>query len=123
MKNVIIETNLTSYCGFYCGACPKYIKKQCFGCKGDSPQCAVGYKSCKVRPCCLENAYSSCAECKKYDSVKDCRIYNPLMIRFGQFITRTNRRKGIEMIKEIGEDEFVSFMSAKNWVTIKNKNN
>ncbi|MFC2117538.1 hypothetical protein ACFLSY_02700 [Bacteroidota bacterium] len=43
------------------------------------------------------------------------------MIRFGQFITRTNRRKGIEMIKEKGGAEFVNFMSDKNWVTIKNK--
>ena len=41
------------------------------------------------------------------------------MIRFGQFITRTNRRKGIEMIKEKGETEFVKYMIDKNWVTIK----
>jgi hypothetical protein len=41
------------------------------------------------------------------------------MIKFGQFITRTNRRKGIEMIKEKGEIEFVKFMADKNWVTFK----
>jgi hypothetical protein len=43
------------------------------------------------------------------------------MIRFGQFITGTNRRKGIEMIKEKGEQEFLEFMSKKRWVTYKNK--
>jgi hypothetical protein len=42
------------------------------------------------------------------------------MIRFGQFITRTNRRKGIEIIKEKGKDEFAKFMIDKNWVTFKN---
>ena len=41
------------------------------------------------------------------------------MIRFGQFFTRTNRRSGIEMIKEKGEAEFVKNMIDKNWVTIK----
>ena len=32
------QTNiiLVSYCGFYCGACPKYTKGQCEGCRGDT---------------------------------------------------------------------------------------
>lgn len=114
-----IDTNLISYCGFYCGACPKFTKGQCEGCKGDNSLCAVGYKACKVRPCCKENEYNTCADCNIYASVKDCRIYNPFMIKLGQFITATNRRKGIEMIKEKGELEFVKFMIDKNWVSIK----
>ncbi|MCU4175604.1 DUF3795 domain-containing protein [Carboxylicivirga sp. N1Y90] len=110
---------LISYCGFYCGACPKYVKGDCQACKGESPKCAVGYKACKVRPCCIEKGISSCADCDEYSSVKDCKIYNPFMIRFGQFITRTNRRKGIEMIREKGEAEFANYMLDKNWVTFK----
>ncbi|RIH65222.1 DUF3795 domain-containing protein [Mariniphaga sediminis] len=113
------DLHLISYCGFYCGACPKYRKEECLGCKGESPRCAVGYKVCKVRPCCIEKGISSCAGCDVYESVKDCKKYNPLMIRFGQFITRTNRRLGIEMIKEKGEAEFVRYMFDKNWVTVK----
>ncbi|MDF1549705.1 MAG: DUF3795 domain-containing protein [Bacteroidales bacterium] len=113
------DINLISYCGFYCGECPKFKKDECEGCKGETAKCAVGYKACKVRPCCLENAYSSCADCEKYSSVKECQIYNPLLIRFGQFITRTNRRKGIEMIQKKGELEFVAFMADKKWVTVK----
>jgi hypothetical protein len=113
------DINLISYCGFYCGACPKYLKNECSGCKGDNSKCAIGYKACKVRPCCIENGYNTCADCTNYTSVKDCKIYNPFMIRFGQFITRTNRRKGIEMIKEKGATEFVKFMSEKKWVTVK----
>ena len=112
---------MISYCGFYCAACPKYTNGDCKGCKGDNPKCAVGYKTCKVRPCCIENGFDSCAKCDKYGSVKDCKLYNPLMIRFGQFITRTNRRKGIEMIKDKGEQEFLKFMSERKWVTFKNK--
>ena len=116
-----INTDLVSYCGFYCGSCPKFVKGKCQGCKGGCPQCAIGYKACKVRPCCIENEYNSCADCKKYDSVKDCKIYNPFLIRFGQFITQTNRRKGIEIIKEKGELEFVKYMIDKGWVTIKTR--
>jgi hypothetical protein len=119
MNQMPTNTALISYCGFYCGACHKYTKGECTGCKGDSPKYAVGYKACKVRPCNLENGYSTCADCKKFDSVKDCKIYNPFMIRFGQFITRTSRRKGIEMIKEKGETAFVEFMADKKWVTVK----
>lgn len=115
------EENLISYCGFYCGACPKFLKSQCKGCKGNKPECAVGYNACKVRPCCIENNYSGCADCKKYDTVRNCKAYNPIMIRFGQFITGTNRRKGIELIKAKGKSEFLKFMIDKNWVTFKNK--
>ncbi len=116
-----LDNSKISYCGFYCGACPKFIKGQCFSCKGDAPKCAVGYKACKVRPCCIEKGIESCADCEEYDSVKACKKYNPLMIRFGQFITQTNRRKGIEMIKEKGEQEFLKFMSERKWVTYKNR--
>ncbi len=115
------NTSLISYCGFYCGACKKFTDKECEGCKGESALCAVGYEACKVRPCCIENGFNTCADCTKYESVKDCKIYNPILIRFGQFITRTNRRKGVEMIKEKGESEFLQFMIDKNWVTVKTK--
>ena len=69
------QTNidLVSYCGFYCGACPKYTKGQCEGCKGDNSKCAVGYKACQVRPCCIENGYNSCADCSKFESVKETK--------------------------------------------------
>ena len=118
-NQLIADENLISYCGFYCAACPKFLEGECKGCKGNTPDCARGYQSCKVRPCCINHSYSSCANCKKFDSVRECKDYNPLMIRFGQFITRTNRRKGIEMIKEKGEIGFMNYMINKKWVTIK----
>lgn len=118
-KQITADENLISYCGFYCGACPKFLNDQCKGCKGNTPDCALGYNACKVRPCCIENGYSSCADCKKHDSVKACKDFNPFLIRLGQFITRTNRRKGIEMIKEKGSAAFMTFMIGKRWVTVK----
>lgn len=117
--NNTFDQNLVSYCGFFCGACPKFNKGECRGCKGDNPLCAVGYRKCTVRPCCIENNYSSCAECTLYKSVKDCVKFNPWEIKLGQFITRTKRRKGIEFIKEKGEAAFIDFMKDRNWVSYK----
>ena len=117
------EENLISYCGFFCGACPTYTSGKCEGCRGDSPKCAVGVKNCQVRECCVENVFFTCADCTKYESTKGCKKYNPLSIRFGEWISSTSRRKGIEMIREKGEAEFLAYMSGENWVTIKTKDN
>ena len=114
-----LDESLISYCGFYCGACPNFLKDKCKGCKGETAEHAVGYGSCKVKPCCISHGYSTCAECIDYESVKKCKDYNPFSIRLGQFITRTNRRKGIEMIKDKGDDYFVKYMADKKWVTMK----
>ena len=111
--------NLISYCGLYCGACPSYMKEKCKGCKGNTPDCAIGYRGCKVRPCCIENKYSTCADCKKLQSVKECSVFNPLLVRFGEFISQTSRGKGIEMIKEKGSKAFLEFMINKKWITMK----
>ena len=113
------KEQLISYCGFYCNACSVFKKGKCKGCKGNTADCAVGYRTCKVRPCCIENGYSTCAECKKFESVKGCKKFNPFMIRFGEFISQTKRKKGIEMIKGKGEQAFVDFMKEKDWVTMK----
>lgn len=117
------DESLISYCGFYCGACPKFRKGECKGCKGDEPGCALGFTSCRVRPCCTGKGYSSCADCQEYDSVRDCHDYNPVMIRIGQFITRTSRRKGIELIKEKGVAAFLSLMIDNDWVTFRKNGN
>lgn len=59
-----IAKELISYCGLYCAACPTYTSGKCEGCRGDSPRCSVGYASCKVKPCCVEHGYFSCADCE-----------------------------------------------------------
>ena len=113
--------NHVSYCGLYCGACPSFAKAKCKDCRGNTPDCAIGFRSCKVKPCCVENTYFTCADCKKHQSVKECKKYNPLLVRFGEFISQTNRGKGIEMIKPDGINSFFEFMAGKNWLTIKRK--
>jgi hypothetical protein len=114
------DEKLIAYCGFYCGACPKYKtgKHNCQGCRGENPLCL---KSCKVRPCGIENSFFSCADCTTFENLSHCKKYNPFLIRFGEFITKTSRKKCIEMIRKKGKDEFMSLMTDKKWVTIKGK--
>ena len=120
-KQINRDENLISYCGFYCGACPTYISGKCEGCRGDSPKCAVGVKKCQVKQCCVENEFFTCADCTKYESTRECKKYNPLSIKFGEWASSTSSRKGIEMIREKRQAEFLTYMTDKSWVTIKTK--
>lgn len=116
MKNEVDITkdeNLIAYCGLYCGACPRFLKGKCNGCKENNPSW------CKVKPCNLENNYTSCADCKQFDSVSDCKIFNPLLIRFGELVSRTSRKAGIQLIKDKGRTEFVNLMAENKLVSIK----
>jgi hypothetical protein len=115
------DQNLIAYCGFYCGACPTYVSGKCEGCRGSSAKCAVGYKKCTVKPCCVENEFFTCADCTKYASTKDCKKYNPASIRFGEWASSTCRGMAIKMINEKGQTEFLDYMTGKNWVSIKTK--
>ena len=120
-KQIVKGENLISYCGLYCGACPTYKSEKCEGCKGDSPKCAIGYKNCPVKLCCVENGFFTCADCTKHTSTKECKKFNPIHVRFGEWISGTCRGKGIEMIREKGRTEFLTYMADRNWLTFKIK--
>ncbi|MDR0796262.1 MAG: DUF3795 domain-containing protein, partial [Tannerella sp.] len=81
----------------------------------------VLYKQCKVRPCCIENGFFTCADCTIYASVKECKKYNPLLLKIASWVERSDRSKAIEMIQTKGRAEFSVFMEDKNWVCFKTK--
>jgi len=115
------DENLIAYCGIYCGACSSFASRKCDGCRGDSPKCAAGYKSCKVKPCCVENGFFTCADCTIYTSTKECKKYNPLLLKVAAWIESSDRSKAIEMIRSKGRAEFLAYMIDKNWVIFKTK--
>jgi hypothetical protein len=117
------DEKLIAYCGFFCGACPTYTSDKCEGCRGNSPKCAVGVKKCQIKQCCVENGFFTCADCTIYISTKECKKYNPTSIKFGEWLSSTCRRKGIEMIRKKGCTDFLTYMSDRNWVTVKTKDN
>lgn len=115
------DEQMIAYCGLYCGACPSFTSGKCDGCRTDSKKSAVVYKSCQVRPCCIENGFSTCADCTKYASTKDCKKYNPLLLKIASRIEGTSRSKGIEMIRANGRSNFASYMEERGWVSVKTR--
>jgi hypothetical protein len=108
MKNITADPKLVAFCGLYCGACGSFLRGKCPGCyKNDKATW------CKVRNCCRENKYSTCADCKKVPDVADCKKHNNLIARIFSFIFRSNRQACIRRIKETGISSFAVEMAGK----------
>ena len=114
-KEIIADEKLIAFCGLYCGACPSYLKGKCLGCKDN-----VKATWCKVRQCCMENNYSSCADCKIME-LKDCKKFNNFISKMVGFFLNSNRSACIAKIKEIGYAEYAKDMTCKKCQTIKRK--
>ncbi len=116
MKDIITDKTLISKCGLYCGSCPKYLKDKCPGCDG--------YENatwCKLRSCCIEHGYGSCADCKEFENVMECKKYNNFISRVIGFVLRSDREAGIKMIKEKGYEEFATYMAENKLISIRKK--
>jgi len=106
MKDITTDTALIAKCGLYCGACKRYLKEKCPGCEGNEKA-----SWCKVRTCCIEHEYKSCADCELETVLMDCKKYNNVMAKIFGFIFRSNRAAGIQMIKDNGYDGFAKHMA------------
>jgi hypothetical protein len=115
MEN-IIERNLISYCGLYCGTCRSFKSGKC-------PGCAKNEKAswCKLRTCNIEHHYSSCADCKEFSDVRQCKKFNNPVAKIFAFIFNSDRPAAIELIKEKGYENFALYMAQNNLQTIKKK--
>jgi hypothetical protein len=100
------DKNLIAFCGLYCGGCPQYLKEKC-------PGCVKNEKAtwCQIRVCCLQNKYTSCAECKSYADINKCKKFNNIVSKIFAFIFRSNRKACIEKIKLIGPEKFAAEMA------------
>lgn len=108
MREVKADKNLIAYCGLFCGACGAYLKEKCNGCRGN-----VKATWCQIRKCCLENNYSSCADCQTYSNVNDCKKFNNIFSKIFALIFRSNRKACIDSIRKVGPAAFALEM-AKN---------
>ena len=114
MAEITVNRNLVSYCGLYCAACSKYLKEKCSGCHDNEKS-----SWCKIRTCCIENNYQSCAACEQFEDVNDCKKFNNFFSKVIGFILRSDRKAGIDFIAEKGYDEFANYMAETELVTIK----
>jgi len=97
VKEIVSDSRQVAYCGLYCGACKKYLKEKCKGCHENTK---AGW--CKIRSCCMNNQYTSCAECKEFADPNDCKKFNNFISKIFGLIFRSNRAACIAQIKKIG---------------------
>ena len=106
MKSIEKNKELVAYCGLYCGTCKRYLKGKCVGCHD-----FVKATWCKLRTCCIENGYATCAECKTYSNANDCKKFNNWISKIFVLLFKSNRKGCIDRIKDVGLDKFVEEMA------------
>ena len=112
MKEITVDTKKIAACGLYCGACKKNRMGKCPGCHENEKA-----SWCKIRKCCIEKGFHTCAECEM--DVKDCRLHNNLIGKFFAFVFRSDRPACIRYIRENGEQAFAEEMTKRGEQTIK----
>lgn len=114
MTSIAADPKLVAYCGLYCGACGQYLRGRCQGCAKNEKA-----KWCRLRTCCMENTYASCASCTSFPDVADCGKFNTFMAKIFAFIFRSNRRACIDRIRAIGVEQYAAEMAEKKMQSIK----
>jgi hypothetical protein len=110
------NSGLVSACGLYCGACHKYSKGSCPGCRENDKA-----TWCKVRICTKERGLTTCAACHEYADVDDCGKLNNIFAKFFALVFRSDRKASLRRIAEIGIDAYAAEMHEKHMVVIKRK--
>lgn len=91
-------------CGLYCGACPKFTKGKCPGCRA--------YEKatwCGVRSCCIEHGWQSCADCTLMP-LGECKKFNNFIAKVFAVVFRSDRHGCIARIREVGAEAFAAEM-------------
>ncbi len=107
-KTAAVNEQNIAFCGLYCQACQAYIKGKCPGCAGNEKA-----TWCKIRTCCKENGYRSCADCRDITDLRECKKYHNPVARVIGFVLRTDRMACISYIKNNGYAEFARYMAEK----------
>ncbi len=107
MKRIVADTNLVAHCGLYCGACGRYLKDKCPGCHGNEMA-----SWCKVRACCIEHGYATCADCEDHNDPTQCRKFYNIFSRLMGVVFRSNRPACIALIRDVGVEDFAKQMAS-----------
>jgi len=106
MRNSVKNIELVAACGLYCGECRMYLNGKCEGCKNN----IKAEKWCKVKNCCKENSYKSCAECNTYTDVNSCKKFNNFFSKLFAFLFGSDRKWCIEEIRKTDYEQYIEKM-------------
>ena len=112
MKPITANTEYIAACGLYCGACRKFLTEKCAGCKGNEKT-----TWCKIRKCCEEKGFQTCAECQI--AATDCPNHSTFTSKLFSFLFRSDRPACIQYIKENGPQAFAEEMTRRKCQTMK----
>ena len=112
MDEIKTDKQAIGSCGLYCGACRKYRMGKCPGCQKNEKA-----TWCKIRRCCMEKGFHTCAECEK--DIRECRLYTNLASKFFALVFRSDRPACIRNIREHGEQAYAKEMTRLGQQTMK----
>lgn len=101
-------------CGLYCGACRKFLSGKCLGCKKNEQA-----EWCKIRRCCIDKGYSTCAECSC--DVRKCRTYSNFIGKIFAVLFKSDRPACIDYIRQHGMEAYSEEMTRRGCQTMKRK--
>lgn len=107
MKEIIADEKLVAKCGLYCGACGAYLKGRCPGCAGNDKAAW-----CKVRTCCRDRGYATCADCGDHSVFENCGKLQNFISKTISLFTRSDRPGSLRRIKEAGRAAYAAEMAA-----------
>ena len=114
MRAIPTDQALIAYCGLYCGACKKFLREKCPGCHENEK---AGW--CKVRLCCIEHSYASCADCTMVVDITECKKLNNAISKLFALLFRSDRPACLAAIREQGYESFARSMAEKGTMTIR----
>ena len=114
-KEITADSDLIAYCGLYCGACPRYLKGKCAGCRESDK-----LSWCKIRNCNEENGFHNCGDCTLMN-FSDCKLNHNFMSRFFSLIFNSDRDACVARIKAVGKEDYAEEMAKRGSQTIPRK--
>ena len=105
-REVTVDLSLVAYCGLYCGACGAYLKGRCPGCHENQKA-----SWCKVRGCCVEHSYRTCADCTTHPDPKTCAHFDSFISKLIGLLLNSNRAACIAKVRELGPEGYAAFMA------------